>query len=120
MLNSGGDADRARRLRILLRLPLPPGRVPRVPDVDDFALPPSTPWAAATSPPTTPSSSCYGWPSSTSKTNEPASAPPAKPKSGKGHDQPVRLIEGQRTMGWREALNEYGLVTEVLSYTACG
>ena len=25
---------------------------------------------------------------------------------GKRNDQPARLIEGQRTMGWREALNE--------------
>jgi putative transposase len=27
-------------------------------------------------------------------------------ESGKRHDQPARLIEGQRTTGWREALNE--------------
>ena len=27
-------------------------------------------------------------------------------ETGKRADQPVRLIEGQRTMGWREALNE--------------
>ncbi|GAA3790351.1 hypothetical protein GCM10022226_06610 [Sphaerisporangium flaviroseum] len=27
-------------------------------------------------------------------------------KTGKRSDQPARLIEGQRTMGWREALNE--------------
>ena len=27
-------------------------------------------------------------------------------ETGKRHDQPARLIEGQRTMGWREALNE--------------
>jgi transposase-like protein len=26
--------------------------------------------------------------------------------TGKRHDQPARLIEGQRVMGWREALNE--------------
>ena len=29
-----------------------------------------------------------------------------KAETGKRHDQPARLIEGQRTMGWREALNE--------------
>jgi putative transposase len=28
---------------------------------------------------------------------------------GKRHDQPARLIEGQRVMGWREALNELDL-----------
>ena len=27
-------------------------------------------------------------------------------ETGKRHDQPARLVEGQRTMGWREALNE--------------
>ena len=27
-------------------------------------------------------------------------------ETGKRHDQPARLIEGQRTAGWREALNE--------------
>ncbi len=27
-------------------------------------------------------------------------------ETGKRHDQPARLIEGQRTTGWREALNE--------------
>jgi putative transposase len=27
-------------------------------------------------------------------------------ETGKRHDQPARLIEGQRVMGWREALNE--------------
>ena len=27
-------------------------------------------------------------------------------QTGKRHDQPARLIEGQRVMGWREALNE--------------
>jgi putative transposase len=27
-------------------------------------------------------------------------------ETGTRHDQPARLIEGQRTMGWREALNE--------------
>jgi transposase-like protein len=26
--------------------------------------------------------------------------------TGKRSDQPARLVEGQRTMGWREALNE--------------
>ncbi|WP_421917242.1 IS256 family transposase [Nonomuraea polychroma] len=32
-----------------------------------------------------------------------------KEKTGKRADQPARLIEGQRTMGWREALNELDL-----------
>jgi putative transposase len=27
-------------------------------------------------------------------------------ETGKRHDQPARLIEGQKTTGWREALNE--------------
>jgi putative transposase len=27
-------------------------------------------------------------------------------ETGKRHDQPARLVEGQRVMGWREALNE--------------
>jgi hypothetical protein len=27
-------------------------------------------------------------------------------ESGKRSDQPARLVEGQRVMGWREALNE--------------
>jgi hypothetical protein len=27
-------------------------------------------------------------------------------ETGKRSDQPARLVEGQRTMGWREALNE--------------
>ena len=30
----------------------------------------------------------------------------SRAETGKRHDQPARLIEGQRTMGWREALNE--------------
>jgi putative transposase len=30
-------------------------------------------------------------------------------QTGKRHDQPARLIEGQRVMGWREALNELDL-----------
>ncbi len=30
-------------------------------------------------------------------------------ETGKRHDQPQRLIEGQRTMGWREALNELAI-----------
>jgi hypothetical protein len=29
--------------------------------------------------------------------------------SGKRADQPARLIEGQRVMGWREALNELAI-----------
>jgi putative transposase len=27
-------------------------------------------------------------------------------QAGKRSDQPARLVEGQRVMGWREALNE--------------
>jgi hypothetical protein len=27
-------------------------------------------------------------------------------QDGKRHDQPARLVEGQRVMGWREALGE--------------
>ena len=27
-------------------------------------------------------------------------------ETGKRSDQPARLVEGQRVMGWREALNE--------------
>jgi transposase-like protein len=30
-------------------------------------------------------------------------------ETGKRHDQPARLVEGQRVMGWREALNELDL-----------
>jgi transposase-like protein len=30
-------------------------------------------------------------------------------QTGKRHDQPARLIEGQRVMGWREALNELNI-----------
>ena len=30
-------------------------------------------------------------------------------ETGKRSDQPTRLIEGQRVMGWREALNELDL-----------
>jgi len=30
-------------------------------------------------------------------------------ETGKRHDQPARLIEGQRVMGWREALGELDL-----------
>ncbi len=29
-------------------------------------------------------------------------------QAGKRSDQPARLVEGQRVMGWREALNELG------------
>jgi len=30
-------------------------------------------------------------------------------QTGKRSDQPARLVEGQRVMGWREALNELDL-----------
>jgi transposase-like protein len=30
----------------------------------------------------------------------------ARREDGKRHDQPARIVEGQRVMGWREALNE--------------
>ncbi|HEX4659235.1 MAG TPA: IS256 family transposase, partial [Streptosporangiaceae bacterium] len=30
-------------------------------------------------------------------------------ETGKRSDQPARLIEGQRVMGWREALNELNI-----------
>ena len=29
-------------------------------------------------------------------------------ETGKRSDQPARMVEGQRVMGWREALNERG------------
>ena len=31
---------------------------------------------------------------------------PHRQETGKRSDQPARLVEGQRVMGWREALNE--------------
>jgi hypothetical protein len=37
------------------------------------------------------------------RAREPAARRPA---TGRRSDQPARLVEGQRTMGWREALNE--------------
>jgi putative transposase len=33
-------------------------------------------------------------------------APGRRAQTGKRSDQPARLVEGQRVMGWREALNE--------------
>ena len=33
-------------------------------------------------------------------------------ETGKRADQPARLVEGQRVMGWREALNELDLPTQ--------
>jgi hypothetical protein len=36
----------------------------------------------------------------------PDTATARRAQTGKRSDQPARLVEGQRVMGWREALNE--------------
>lgn len=59
--------------------------------------------------PTTPrQSSCYGWRSATSKTNEPATAKRNADSSTK-RKAAGRLVEGQITTNWKQALEQLAL-----------
>jgi putative transposase len=55
---------------------------------------------------TTPWSSCCGWPIINIEDKRGRGRTARRQETGKRSDQPARLVEGQRVMGWREALNE--------------
>ena len=54
-------------------------------------------------------SSCCGWPSATSRTNAPATAPPRKALARDQRKAPGKLVEGATVQGWKQALGALAL-----------
>ena len=68
------------------------------------------PGTAATSPTITRSSSCSGWRSATSKTNRARDRAKERGPRTEQRKAPGRLVEGQATTNWKQALQQLSLV----------
>ena len=81
--------------------------------LDRVAQPPAAegdPGTAATSPTITRSSSCSGWRSATSKTNRARDRAKERGLRTEQRKAPGRLVEGQVTTNWKQALQQLSLV----------